>query len=87
MEMLSKKERALAALRRLRPKFRMSTRQRRRMSLLLAKGNEGQLSREEMKELDDLVEESTIRSLELAKAVVKEVNASANGQHTGRAAL
>lgn len=55
---------------RLRGKYRMSPKDERRTSQLLAKGNEGTLTAKERRELDALLDESQERTLQLALAVM-----------------
>jgi hypothetical protein len=76
IEGLPQPEQALAVARRLRRKFRMEPKQRKRMADLLARGNAGTLTAEEKKELDGLVEEFEKKTLELAQAIAGVVNSS-----------
>jgi hypothetical protein len=62
---------ARAAAQRVRGTFRMSARQRQRMSTLLAKGNAGTLSAEESQELDALVEQFERKTLAMASALTR----------------
>ena len=55
---------------RLRGEYRMEPKDERRMSVLLAKGNEGTLSAKDRRELDTLLDESQERTLQLALAVM-----------------
>jgi hypothetical protein len=59
----------LKVARRLRPQFRLPAKKRKRLSLLLQKGNAGTLTPEERKEVDALVEEVDIKMLEFAEAI------------------
>ena len=56
------------AARRLRGTFRMPARQRKRMSALLAKGNDGTLTAEESQELNALVDQFERQTLDMACA-------------------
>jgi hypothetical protein len=49
----------------------MNTRQRKRLSELLAKGNEGALTAEESRELDTLVDQFEDNTLKLARELVR----------------
>jgi hypothetical protein len=64
-------EEARAAARQVRGTFRMNARQRKRMSELLAKGNEGTLSAEDSRELDALVERFERKTLEMARELAR----------------
>ena len=57
---------ARAAVQRVCGMFRMPTRQRQRMSALLAKGNNGTLTAEESRELDALVDQFERKTLDMA---------------------
>ena len=59
-------EEARAAAQRVRSTFRMPARQRKRMSELLAKGNNGPLTAEESRELDALVDQFERKTLDMA---------------------
>lgn len=67
-------EQALVAARRLRGRYRLTPKQRRRMSALLAKGNAGTLTAAEKRELDRLVEQFETKTLELARAIAGDGN-------------
>lgn len=60
---------ARAAAPRLRSTFRMPMPQRKRMSVLLAKGNDGTLTAEESRELDALVAQFERQTLDMARAL------------------
>lgn len=64
-------EEAREAARHLRGTFRMPPRQRKRMSELLAKGNEGTLTAEESRELDALVAQFERKTLDMARALTR----------------
>src|SRR5262245_41630884 len=57
--------------RRLRPTFRLTARQRERMTELLAKGNEGALTTEESRELDALVDQFEHKTLAMARELTR----------------
>ena len=57
---------ARAAAQRVRGTFRMPARQRKRMSALLAKGNNGTLTAEESRELNALVDQFERKTLDMA---------------------
>ncbi len=59
-------EEARAAAQRVRGTFRMLARQRKRMSALLAKGNNSTLTAEESRELDALVDQFERKTLDIA---------------------
>ena len=59
-------EEARAAAQRVRGMFRMPARQRKRLSALLAKGNNGTLTAEESRELDTLVDQFERKTLDIA---------------------
>ena len=59
-------EEARAAAQRVRGMFRMPARQRKRLSALLAKGNNGTLTAEESRELDALVDQFERKTLDMA---------------------
>lgn len=54
---------------RIRGTFRMPARQRKRLSALLAKGNDGTLTGEESRELDALVDQFERKTLDMARAL------------------
>jgi hypothetical protein len=62
-------EDARAAAPRIRGTFRMPARQRKRLSALLAKGNDGTLTAEESRELNALVDQFERRTLDMARAL------------------
>ena len=62
---------AQAAAQRVRGTFRMPARQRKRMSTLLAKGNEGTLTDEESQGLDTLVEQFERKTLDMARELTR----------------
>ena len=64
-------EEARAAAQRLCGTFRMPARQRKRMSALLAKGNNGTLTAEESRELDALVDQFERKTLDMACALTR----------------
>src|SRR5215813_78346 len=64
-------EEARAAAQRVRGTFRMPARQRKRMSELLAKGNNGTLTAEESRELDALVDQFERKTLDMACALTR----------------
>jgi hypothetical protein len=64
-------EEARAAAQRVRGTFRMPTRQRKRISELLAKGNNGTLTAEESRELDSLVDQFERKTLGMACALTR----------------
>ena len=59
-------EEARVAAQRVRGTFRMPARQRKRMSALLAKGNNGTLTAEESRELDALIDQFEHKTLDMA---------------------
>ena len=59
-------EEVRAAAQRMRSTFRTPTRQRKRMSALLAKGNNSKLTAEESRELDVLVDQFERKTLDMA---------------------
>jgi len=67
---------ARATARRIRDTFRMPTRQRKRLTDLLAKGNDGTLTAEESQELDTLVDQFERQTLAMASALTRAENAS-----------
>jgi hypothetical protein len=71
IERIPTAEEARAKARRVRNTFRMNTRQRKRLSELLAKGNEGALTAEESRELDTLVDQFEDNTLKLARELVR----------------
>jgi hypothetical protein len=60
---------AFKAARRLRPAFRLAPKKQKCLSLLLQKGNAGELTQVERPQLDALIEEVLDKREELAKAV------------------
>jgi hypothetical protein len=62
---------ARAASRQLRGTFRMNPRQRKRLSELLAKGNDGTLTAAESREVDTLVDQFESKTLEFARQLAK----------------
>ena len=64
-------EEARAAAQRVRGTFRMLARQRKRMSALLAKGNNSTLTAEESRELDALVDQFEQKTLDMACALTR----------------
>ena len=64
-------EEARAAAQRARGTFRMPARQRKRMSVLLTKGNNGTLTAEESRELDALVDQFERKTLDMACALTR----------------
>ena len=62
---------AREAAQRIRSTFRMPARQRKRLSELLAKGNEGTLTTKESRELDALVEEFECKTLDMARELTR----------------
>ena len=69
MTRLSAAEEARAAAQRVRGTFRMPARQRKRMSELLAKGNDGTLTDQESQELDALVDQFEQKTLAMTQAL------------------
>lgn len=67
---------ARAAAQHMRRTFRMPAPQRKRMSALLAKGNDGTLTPEESCELDALVAQCEQQTLEMARALTRSGQAS-----------
>ena len=63
-------EEARAAAQRVRDTFRMPARQRKRMSALLAKGNNSTLTAEESRELDALVDQFEQKTLAMTQALI-----------------
>jgi hypothetical protein len=61
---------AAKRFKRLRGKYRLPPRKEQRISALLSKQNQGTLCRKERRELDDLLDESQQRMLQLALAVM-----------------
>lgn len=66
-------EQVLELAKRVRPTFRMDAKKRKRMSLLLQKGNGGKLTPDQGKELEALVAEFEINTLEMARAIADSV--------------
>ena len=64
-------EEARAAAQRVRGTFRMPARQRKRMSELLAKGNDGTLTDQESQELDALVDQFEQQTLAMTRALTR----------------
>jgi hypothetical protein len=64
-------EEARAAAQHGRGTFRMPARQRKRLSALLAKGNNGTLTAEESRELDALVDQFERKTLDMACALTR----------------
>jgi hypothetical protein len=64
-------EEARATAPRVRGTFRMPAGQRKRMSALLAKGNDGTLTAEESRELDVLVDQFERKTLDMARALTR----------------
>lgn len=62
---------AREAARQARGTFRMSAKQRKRMSELLAKGNDGTLTAEESREVDELVSDFERKTLEMTQAIAR----------------
>jgi hypothetical protein len=62
---------ARAAAQRVRGTFRMPARQRKRMSELLAKGNNGTLTDQESQELDALVDQFEQKTLAMTRALTR----------------
>ena len=71
LQRLPAPEEARAAAQRVRGTFRMPARQRKRMSELLAKGNNGPLTAEESRELDALVDQFERKTLDMACALTR----------------
>ena len=71
IERLPTAEEAREVARRMRDTFRMNARQRKRLSELLAKGNEGALTAEESRELDALVGQFEDNTLKLARELTR----------------
>ena len=71
LQRLPAPEEARAAAQRVRDTFRMPARQRKRMSALLAKGNNGTLTAEESRELDALVDQFERKTLDMACALTR----------------
>ena len=69
LQRLPTPEEARQAAQRLRSTFRLPARQRKRMSALLAKGNDGALTAAESQELDALVEQFELQTLDMARAL------------------
>jgi hypothetical protein len=69
IENLPSPEQAHAAAKRLRGRFRLGAKKRKRLSELLFKGNAGTLSADDREELDHLVDEFERKTLELARAM------------------
>ena len=69
-------EQARAAAQRVRGTFRMPARQRKRMSALLAKGNNGTLTAEESRELDALVDQFEQKTLAMTRALTRSSTSS-----------
>lgn len=67
---IPKGEKALQQFKRLRDDFRMPSRQEQRLSDLLAKGNQGALTKKVQQQLDELLDASHQRTMELAIAVI-----------------
>jgi hypothetical protein len=71
LQRLPATEEARAAAQRVRGTFRMPARQRKRLSALLAKGNNGTLTAEESRELDALVDQFERKTLDMACALTR----------------
>jgi hypothetical protein len=67
---------ARAAAQHMRSTFRMPALQRKRMSALLAKGNDGTLTAAESRELDALVAQFERQTLDLARALTRSEESS-----------
>jgi hypothetical protein len=67
VERMATADEAREAGRRVRGTFRLNAKQRKRMSDLLAKGNEGTLTADESHELNALADEFERRTLEMAR--------------------
>ena len=63
-------EEARAAAQRVRGRFRLPANQRKRLSELLAKGNDGTLTAEESRELDALVDQFEQKTLAMTQALI-----------------
>jgi ribosome recycling factor len=68
IERLPSADEARAAVRQVRGNFRLNAKQRKRMAELLAKGNDGALTLNESRELDELVDQFERKTLEMAQA-------------------
>ena len=71
LQRLPATEEARAAAQRVRGMFRMPARRRKRMSALLAKGNNSTLTAEESRELDALVDQFERKTLDMACALTR----------------
>ena len=71
MTRLCAAEEARAAAQRVRGTFRLPARQRKRMSDLLAKGNDGTLTDQESQELDVLVDQFEQQTLAMTRALTR----------------
>ena len=71
LQRLPAAEEARAAAQHMRGTFRMPAHQRKRMSALLAKGNDGTLTAEESQELDALVTQFERKTLDMARALTR----------------
>jgi hypothetical protein len=69
LQRLPTPDEAREAARRVRGTFRMPARQHKRMSTLLAKGNDGTLTAEESQELDALADQFECQTLDMARAL------------------
>ena len=69
-------EEAREAAQRVRGTFRMPARQRKRMSELLAKGNDGTLTDQESQELDALVDQFEQKTLDMTRALTRSSKSS-----------
>ncbi|MGH7202168.1 MAG: hypothetical protein ACREJB_16305 [Planctomycetaceae bacterium] len=83
LQRLPTREEALEASDRLGGQFRLPAAKQKRMSTLLAKGNEGTLNPEESRELDRLIEEYETRRLEFVRAIA---GSASPPDHTASAA-
>lgn len=83
---LPKPKRAHAAAQQLRSRFRLDGQQGRRMRDLLARGNTGDLTADEKRELDQLVGMFEKNTLALAEAIVREVEADSFAAAESRSA-
>lgn len=71
MTRLSTAAEARVAAQRIRGTFRMPARQRKRMSELLTKGNDGTLTDQESHELDVLVDQFEQKTLAMTRALIR----------------
>lgn len=76
-------EEAIETLARIRGKYRLEPQRKRRLSELLDKGNEGELTTAEARELNELVDEVEQNLVKVAGAVSRATSARGKGRRAG----